>query len=65
MMDYTVRKISTKIFTGSPIDVEEEVNEFLGSIDTLNYVDLKVATSDVGTLSVVVVYRNVRHVRSV
>ncbi|MCM3569950.1 sporulation protein Cse60 [Neobacillus mesonae] len=59
-MEFTVRKIRTKIFTGSPSDVEEQVNVFLNTIEQLNYVDIKVTTSDVGRISVVVVYKVVQ-----
>lgn len=59
-MDYTIRKLCTKIFTGPLSVVEEQVNNFLKSLDMLNYVDIKVAYSDVGMISVVVVYKVVQ-----
>lgn len=59
-MDFTIRKICTKIITGAPSDVEEQANDFLSKLDLLNYVDVKVANSDNGTISVVIVYKEVR-----
>jgi hypothetical protein len=59
-MEYTVRKIRTKIFTGSPNEVEEQVNDFLNSIDQMNFVDVKVANLNLETISVVVVYKVVK-----
>ncbi|MEH7095541.1 hypothetical protein [Neobacillus vireti] len=59
-MEYTVRKIRTKIFTGPPSDVEGQVNVFLNTLDQMNFVDLKVANLDGGTISVVVVYKVVQ-----
>ncbi len=59
-MDFTIRKICTKIFTGPPCDVEEQANDFLRQLDLLNYVDVKVANSDNGTITVVIVYKVVQ-----
>ena len=59
-MDYTIRRINTKIFTGTPSVVEEQVNVFLSTIDMLNYVDVKVANSDPDRLTIVIVYKVVQ-----
>ena len=59
-MEYTVRKIRTKIFTGPPSDVEEQVNVFLNTLDQMNFIDVKVANLDRETISVVVVYKVVK-----
>ena len=59
-MDFTVRKINTKIFTGSPSVVEEQVNEFLNALDQVNYIDVKVSSFDPESITMVVVYRTVR-----
>jgi len=59
-MEYTVRKIRTKIFTGPPSDVEEQVNVFLNTLDQMNFIDVKVANMDRETISVVVVYKVVQ-----
>jgi hypothetical protein len=59
-LEYTVRKIRTKIFTGPPSDVEEQVNVFLNTLDQMNFVDVKVASLDGDTISIVVVYKVVQ-----
>jgi Sporulation protein Cse60 len=59
-LEYTVRKIRTKIFTGPPSDVEEQVNVFLNTLDQMNFVDVKVANLDGETISIVVVYKVVQ-----
>jgi len=52
--------VRTKIFTGSPNDVEEQVNIFLNTLDQMNFVDIKVTTLDGGIISAVVVYKVVQ-----
>ncbi|MEH7418654.1 sporulation protein cse60 [Neobacillus drentensis] len=59
-MEYKVRKVRTKIFTGSPNEVEEQVNVFLNTLDQMNFVDVKVANLDGGMISAVVVYKVVQ-----
>jgi len=59
-LEFTVRKVRTKIFTGSPNDVEEQVNIFLNTLDQMNFVDIKVTTLDGGIISAVVVYKVVQ-----
>jgi hypothetical protein len=59
-MEYTVRKIRTKIFTGSPSDVEEQVNVLLNTLDHMNFVDVKVTSLDAEKISIVVVYKVVQ-----
>jgi hypothetical protein len=59
-MEYTVRRIRTKIFTGSPSDLEEPVNVFLNTLDQMNFVDVKVTNLDAETISIVVVYKFVQ-----
>lgn len=60
VLEFTVRKVRTKIFTGSPNDVEEQVNIFLNTLDQMNFVDIKVTTLDGGIISAVVVYKVVQ-----
>jgi hypothetical protein len=64
-MEFTIRKINTKIFTGIPSEVEEQVNHFLRTLEMLNYVDIKVANSNNGTITVVVVYKVVQTLKHV